>query len=398
MNSYVFSPQNSEDLVREFKKIGVDQGGMSIMLKKSFVRLIKLHGVASYSANILKQEMLSLGGDVALCRGALTGKEKTTDCLIMGNVSQLVGLSEKLKKQPFGLRQVARDIQVLLKNFEGKGSFFLAGNKKFRMGRRTLLMGIINMTPDSFSQDGLLKRDIEETLALAEDFVASGADILDIGGESTKPGAEKVSTQEELKRVMPILTRLVKKVRVPVSIDTTKSAVARAALDAGATIVNDISALRFDKKMAQLIARFKASVVLMHMQGTPQTMQQKPVYRDLLREIMGFLEVAVARAQEAGIALEKIVVDPGIGFGKTVEHNCEILRNLSVFKSLGRPVLVGLSRKSFIGKILGCDVDKRQWGTAGACAMAVAHGADIVRVHDVREMKQVLEFVDILAR
>jgi len=398
MNSYALSPQNSEDLVKEFRKIGVDQGGMSIMLKKSFVRLIKLHDVASYSANILKQEMLSLGGDVALCRGALTGKAKTTDCLVMGNASQLVRLAEKLKKQPFGLREVGRDICVLLKNFEGKGSFFVAGNKKFRMGRRTLLMGILNMTPDSFSGDGRLKRDVEETVALAEDFVASGADILDIGGESTKPGAEKISAKEEIRRVMPILTRLVKKVRVPVSIDTTKSDVARAALDAGAVIVNDISALRFDKKMAKLIARFKASVILMHMQGIPRTMQQKPVYKDLLREIIGFLDEAILRAQEAGIVLEKIAVDPGIGFGKTLEHNLEILRNLSVFKSCGRPVLVGLSRKSFIGKVLKCDVDKRQWGTAGACAMAAAHGADIVRVHDVREMKQVLKFVDIFAR
>lgn len=368
------------------------------MLKKSFVRLIKLHRVASYSANILKQEMLSLGGDVALCRGALTGKDKTTDCLVMGNVSQFLRLAEKLKKQPFGLRDVASDIRVLIKNFEKKGPFFVAGNKKFRMGRRTFLMGIINMTPDSFSRDGLLKRDIDETLALAEAFVASGADILDIGGESTKPGAEKISEKEEIRRVMPLISRLVKKVRIPISIDTTKSAVARAALDAGATIVNDVSALHFDKKMAKLIARFKASVILMHMQGIPQTMQKKPEYKDLLCEIIGFLKDAVLRAQEAGIALEKIAVDPGIGFGKTVEHNLEILRNLSAFKSLGRPVLVGVSRKSFIGKILKCDVDKRQWGTAGACAMAAAHGADIVRVHDVHEMKQVLKFVDILAR
>ena len=398
MNSYVLPLQNSEDLLQEFKKIGVDSGGIKIMRTKSFLRPIKIYRLASYCANILKQEMLSLGGDVALGRGALTGKDKTTDCLVLGNLSQLLRLAEKLKKQPFGLFQIGQDIKSVLDNFERKNILLGIGDRTVRFGQRTMVMGIINTTPDSFSGDGIFGMEAEEAFIFAKDMIKNGADILDIGGESSRPGAHRISVKEERCRVMPLLSRLAKKTDIPLSIDTTKSEVAHAALDSGATIVNDISALRFDKKMAKLVARYKATVVLMHMKGLPQTMQRNPQYEDVIGEILTFLNEAILRAEDAGINREKIIVDPGIGFGKTLENNFEILNKLSAFKSLGRPVLVGFSRKSMIGKVLKLDVHERKWGTAACLSLAISHGADMVRVHDVREMKQVTKMLDAILR
>jgi dihydropteroate synthase len=413
MNPYVLAFKRPEELVEEFKKIGVDWGGSKIMRLKGISRCVKLHKVPHIAANILKQEMLSLGGDVALSRGTLTGKDKTTDCLILGSVAQIFDLAEKLKKQPFGLAQCANELKGTM-NFYEQGPVFLnIGGKRRRTGQRTLVMGILNVTPDSFSGDGIVAMGpaqkgrivpfhsgagLDRGLALARDMVACGADILDIGGESTRPGSKRISAAEERGRVVPFLKRLRKTIRVPFSIDTMKSEVAHAALDAGVDIVNDVSALRFDKKMAKLVSRYKAALILMHMKGTPEKMQINPRYDDLLGEVVSFLREAVQRAQDAGVAREKIVIDPGIGFGKTWEHNCGLLRRLSVLKSLGRPILVGLSRKSFIGKILDADVDKRVMGTAAATALAIAQGADMIRVHDCHEMSQAARVADAILR
>jgi len=225
-------------------------------------------------------------------------------------------------------------------------------------------------------------------------MVESGADMLDIGGESTRPGSSKISAKDELRRVMPVLKLLRKSVRVPLSIDTTKSVVARAALDLGVNIINDVSAMRFDKKMASIVARYKASLVLMHMKGTPAKMQDSPVYDDVVGEVISFLADAVKRAEDAGVDADKIIVDPGIGFGKGPGHNLEILGRLSALKSLGRPIMVGVSRKRFIGRILNAEVKERAWGTAAAVCMSIANGAGIVRVHDVNEMAQAAKVAD----
>jgi len=261
------------------------------------------------------------------------------------------------------------------------------------LGQRTLVMGILNVTPDSFSGDGVF--DTDAAVARAWKFVEDGADILDIGGESTRPGSQPVPADEEMRRVLPVIERLIAQgFPFPISVDTYKPEVARKALEAGACIVNDIYGLR-QPGMLELVAQFKPAVVIMHMQGTPQTMQLNPTYTDCVREISEFLQGQAEKAIAAGLPKEKIIVDPGIGFGKTVEHNLEILRRLSEIKALGYPVLIGTSRKSFIGKVLGIEVPaERIWGTAATVAVAIANGADIVRVHDVREMVQVARMTD----
>lgn len=256
-------------------------------------------------------------------------------------------------------------------------------------GQRPYIMGVVNVTPDSFSDGGKFydrKRAVEHALALVE----QGADILDIGGESTRPGSDPVPADSEIARVVPVIEEITRWVTTPISIDTTKAAVARAALQAGAVLVNDVSALRFDPEMAGTVAAAGVAVVLMHMRGTPKTMQQgEIVYDDLLGEISGFLRERIRHAQQAGINPERIIVDPGIGFGKTAAHNLALIHRLDELAALGRPVLLGASRKAFIGQVLDVPVEQRLFGTAAAVAAGVLAGAHIIRVHDVAPMRQV---------
>ena len=261
------------------------------------------------------------------------------------------------------------------------------------LGRRTLLMGIINVTPDSF-YDGGKRFDPAKAVADGVGLVEEGADMIDIGGESTRPGAPPVSAEEELQRVLPVVQGLRRTVKVPISIDTYKARVARAALTAGADIVNDISALRFDPEMTVLVATERVPVVLMHMQGTPQTMQAEPRYSNVLGEVQDFLEARVGVALEAGVERDNIILDPGIGFGKTLDHNLILLRGLPVFASMGYPLLVGASRKTFIGKILDAKPDERLEGSLAAAVTAVFGGAHIIRAHDVKETCRAVRVAD----
>jgi dihydropteroate synthase len=254
-------------------------------------------------------------------------------------------------------------------------------------------MGILNVTPDSFA-DGGKHFLLNEAIAHAHRMVEDGADFIDVGGESTRPGSEAVPVDEELRRVLPVVERLAKELPVPLSIDTYKSQVAEQALDAGAVIINDISALTFDRAMPAVAARYGASVILMHMQGTPKTMQQNPTYQHVTNEVYRFLEDRVQHARAAGI--EQIIVDPGIGFGKNLQHNVQLIRELGALKAIGCPILVGPSRKSFLGAILDLPVQERLEGTAAAVAVCILNGAQIVRVHDVKEMKRVAQVVDVL--
>jgi len=251
-------------------------------------------------------------------------------------------------------------------------------------------MGVVNVTTNSF-YDGGRYVESERAIAHALELVEQGADIIDLGGESTRPGACPVSEQDELAHVIPVVKGLVHRVSVPISIDTSKSRVAEVALDYGASIINDVSALRQDPAMASVIARFDAAVVLMHMQGTPQTMQQSPQYSDVVGEVVRFLEGRVQMALRAGIAGTNILLDPGFGFGKLVNHNLDLLDGLSAIAALNRPVLVGLSRKAFIGNVVERPVEHREWGTAAAVALAVDRGAHILRVHDVAMMIDVVK-------
>jgi dihydropteroate synthase len=259
--------------------------------------------------------------------------------------------------------------------------------------RRTLIMGIVNVTPDSF-YDGGRRFDAGQAVAHGLAMAASGADIVDIGGESSRPGAEPVSAGDELARVIPVIESLRTQSAVPISIDTYKSQVARAALDAGADIVNDISALRFDSAMTSVIAQEKVPVILMHLRGTPRTMQAEPRYQDVVREVRDFLAAQLYEALDAGVAPQAIVIDPGIGFGKNLEHNLQLLRGLPALAALGQPLLVGVSRKAFIGKILNLEADQRLEGSLAAGVAAVLAGANILRVHDVAESAKAARIAD----
>jgi dihydropteroate synthase len=251
------------------------------------------------------------------------------------------------------------------------------------------LMGVVNVTPDSFS-DGGLYLDPERAIAHGEELARAGAAILDVGGESTRPGAEEVGVEEELRRVRPVIEALAAG-GAEISVDTSKRAVAAAALDAGAAIVNDVTALRGDPEMATLCAERGATVILMHMAGNPRTMQRNPVYDDVVEEVRAFLSARVEAAVEAGIAEERIWLDPGIGFGKAAEHNLELLRRLSELAELGRPLVVGASRKSFIGRLDGSGAGERLGGSIASSVLAAAEGADVLRVHDVAEMAEAMK-------
>lgn len=255
------------------------------------------------------------------------------------------------------------------------------------MGQRTWIMGILNVTPDSFSDGGLYldkNKAVKRGLELAEE----GADIIDIGGESTRPGSNSISTEEELKRIIPVLSDLREKTDTLISVDTTKSEVARAALDHGADIINDISALRFDPQMPPLAVNRDVPVVLMHMKGTPKTMQANPSYEDLLAEVKSFFKERLETAKTLGIKREKIIIDPGIGFGKGHNDNLLLIKNLRALEEFERPIMIGISRKSFIGKILNLPVLERIDGTIASAVISIIHGAHILRVHDVAPIKR----------
>ena len=268
-----------------------------------------------------------------------------------------------------------------------------ARDKKLELGRRTRVMGVVNITPDSFFDGGRFferSKAVERCLELVE----SGADIVDLGGESSRPGAEPVSVEEELERVLPVLQEVRKQVPVLISVDTYKSTVAREALKEGADIVNDVSAFRMDPEMPQVVKEWDAGVVLMHMRATPQVMQEIPPSQDILEEVQTDLQGALSKASENGIPQESIILDPGIGFGKTVEDNCLILNELPFLETFDLPVLVGTSRKSFLGRILDIPAQERIWGSAASVAVAIMRGAHIVRLHDVAEMSQVAQMTD----
>lgn len=258
-------------------------------------------------------------------------------------------------------------------------------------------MGILNVTPDSFSDGGKFFKP-EDAKKQAFKMAEQGADIIDIGGQSTRPGSEAVSLEEESKRVIPLVKDLAKKIQVPISVDTYNSQVALRALDVGAEMINDISGLRFDFKMGNVVAQYQAGLILMHIQGTPKNMQENPHYDNLIEEIKDYLKESIKLAEQAGVKKSKIIIDPGIGFGKKLEHNLSILKNLRQFEELGKPIMVGTSRKSFIGKLLDLPVEERLEGSLAGVAVSILNGANLVRVHDVKESVRVARLVDAIIK
>jgi dihydropteroate synthase len=377
--------------------MGVDPYGITEMSPKMRTFCIQLPQLECRQANILKQEMLSLGGDAAVARGTVACSIDRTDCVLIGTVKQLTRLCLKLKVQPFGLPELSGELAQLLARLSAAPAGWKTSRRTLPLNR-PLIMGILNTTPDSFS-DGGKSFDPGRAFDNAMQMAADGADIIDIGGESTRPGAALISADAELERVMPVIERLAGELRCPISVDTWKSAVAAAALVAGAEIVNDISGFTFDPLMAAVVAEHGAGVVLMHTRGTPENMQQDTGYSDMMAEISAALLGSLSVARAAGIASDCIAIDPGIGFGKDVAGNMELVRRLGELSGFGLPILVGPSRKGFIGTVLGrTAADDRLFGTAAVVALSVSHGAAILRVHDVRAMRDVADMAHAIAQ
>lgn len=380
---------NQREARMVMEQIGVDPGAYPYMLSKTRYRCLKLKNVPCKAAVIIKQEMLSKGGEAALKRDALYMSGES-DVLLMGTLKHYRLLLPKLRVQPFGLPGLADEIESILNNLEiEKWSVPLAGGRTLEMGERTLVMGILNVTPDSFSDGGRYLEPaaaIEHGLQMAEE----GADIIDVGGASSRPDANIAGEPEEMQRLLPVIRGLVRE-NVIISVDTFRSGVARACLDLGAHIINDIGSLRMDPGLINVISDYQAPLVIMH---NRMQLDQGRGYRDLLADIMEDLGDTMNRAREAGIPDELFIVDPGLGFGKNPGQNRLLIKRLAEFKSLGRPILFGASRKRFIGATLNLEVDQRLEGSLAAMSMAVINGANIVRVHDVKESRRMVDMID----
>ena len=374
------------------EEVGVDATGMELMKGKTLHFNFKVEGIDPRTANLLKQEMLSLGGDAALDGRGLDCSVKSIDAILMGTQKQFEKLILKLDQHP-RLQPLSQPFKETFKNISKTNFSIRCRKQTFTLGGRTLLMGILNVTPDSFSDSGLYFNK-EKAIAHGLRMVEEGADLLDIGGESTRPSSKPLELEEELRRVIPVIESLIKEVDVPISIDTYKSKVAQKAIEVGAEIINDISGLHFDPDLAQVAAKGNAPLILMHIRGTPETMQKDVHYDSLFSEILQYLKDSIQKAESAGLDPEQIIIDPGIGFGKTLDDNLLIIKNLSEFRVLGKPILLGTSRKSFIGKILNAEVEDRLEGTLSSIAIGVLNGAHIIRCHDVLQAKKAIAVAD----
>lgn len=372
------------------ESVEVDPAGVRRMRDKGLSAFFKITSVRNPAANIIKQAMLSLGGDAAISYKALVQPDGKTDVVLIGSLAQVKKLPGKLKNQQFGLPEIAEDLEKKVAGINYNIREFVCTAEKISFKKGPAVMGIINVTPDSFFDGGRYFNDdaaVERALKLVRD----GADIIDVGGESSRPGSSRISEKEEIKRVIPVIKKIKARTKAFISVDTRRVSVARKALSAGASIINDISGMTFDPKMPALAVRSGAGCIIMHMKGTPGTMQKRPKYNDLVGEITGFLEERARILVKAGVNKKSISIDPGIGFGKTVRHNCVILNRLDEFIALGYPVTVGISRKSFIGQVTSAEAEERLPGTIAAEAVSVFLGAHIIRVHDVKEAVQAVK-------
>ncbi len=372
------------EFAKTMEELGVSPAGIQYMQAKGNFYTFLVKKLSLPAANILKQEMLSIGGEIALHQRTIIGDIPATDGLLMGTKKQILELCAKLRLQQFSLPQLAADVEEALTNLEQNKWQIALKKGSLQLGESPKIMGILNITPDSFS-DGGLYNNIDSALAKAEQMIADGADIIDVGGESTRPGAEPVKAEEEIFRVLPVIKELAKNFpNIPISIDTYKSETARAALFAGASLINDISGLSFDPNMAKLAAQTGVPLIIGH--NDPRQTKS-----DIMFDIIAWLRERVAEALAAGVKKEQLIIDPGIGFCKNTEENLVILNRLSELKIFGFPVLLGASRKRFIGEVLEKGVEERLFGTAAAVAWAASNGADIIRVHDVKEMTMLVK-------
>lgn len=375
---------------RELERIGVDPDAFELFVDKSNSMVLKCDKLSCAQANVLKQTALLCGADVAVARNVYhTKTRKKTSVLVFANRREITRMLERLEDQPW-MSPVSEQLSAALKPSDAPA---LRVGDATIVFTRTYIMGVINMTDDSFYLGSRYTAQ-DEIVRVASEMESAGADFIDIGTESSRPGAKPTSVKADIEKLRSILPQVVQSVTIPVSVDTYKSKVAAFAIDHGATIINDISGLRFDRHLGRLIARTKAAIVIMHMQGTPRTMQRRPSYRDLMGEIHDFFHNVLKVADDMGISKERIIIDPGLGFGKRLEDNYEIINRLEEFTAFKRPLLVGHSRKSFIGIPFDLAPEDRLEGTLGVQALLINNGANIIRVHDVAEAKKVAMLID----
>lgn len=381
----VLSTFKQSEIEAMLEKMGVETAGIEIMTPKAEHRLVYAQGLDPRAANIVKQEFLSAGGEAAVSWEALNLSEEESKIVMMGTIAHYNRACKKLKMQPFDLDELANEIEKSVRYYDEPKELPWHPDS-------CQVMGILNVTPDSFYDGGEFNA-VDEAVERAVKMDKKGADIIDIGGESTRPGSERVSLEEEKERVIPVIEKVSKKVDALISIDTYKPEIAEAAVDAGADIVNDIFGLR-KEGMAEKVAELDVPVILMHMQGTPRNMQENPQYDEVVNDISKFFLERIEHAKNAGIKDQNIILDPGVGFGKKLEHNLEIIKRLDEFNSLGYPVLLGASRKSFLKGVLNKEVDERLYGSLAVAANAVEKDVAILRVHDVEETVDVVKTIE----
>ncbi|MBO7128040.1 dihydropteroate synthase [bacterium] len=375
------------------KKIGVSEVGTTIMRGRFSVKTFMVSEISTPAANVVKQQVLALGGEAAVPAHAVNCSQPKSDFVFSLRSDKISEFAARMKAQCWKLSQVADFIEKFVGSQKPWFSFSHPGIDTTRPN----IMGILNVTPDSFS-DGGSWTDIDAALKHVSEMVENGADIIDVGGESTRPGSDPVDAETEKRRVVPVISEIKKQFpKAVISIDTVKSSVAKAAINAGAEIVNDVSGLTFDSEMASVCAGAGKPVVIGHIKGSPKDMQENPVYGNLFGEMLDFFKKSKEMLLSKGLSESKIIIDPGIGFGKTLEHNLAIIKHLEVFHAFLEPVMVGLSRKSMIGALTGRkDPLERLAGTVVLDTIALEKGAAVIRVHDVKEAKDTLEIFNAL--
>jgi dihydropteroate synthase len=393
-NAHVLDGGDPQDVRQELERVGVAPETLTGLAERLCGLFIRLEDVPVSLANTLKALLPPLGLTLAMHREAEEGARPRTGLLLAGSRGGLQELAGALRGKGAGPAELGAEIESCL---AGRPLALVWGHRRLDFGERTRVMGVLNCTPDSF-YPGSRRPEPEVALQEARGMIACGADIVDVGGESTRPGSDPVDAEEEARRVLPVIQAIRRESEVLISIDTRKREVAERALEAGADMVNDVSGLRDNPELAALVARAGVPVVLMHMRGEPKTMQASPHYEDPVGEILRELRERIRFALQAGVPAEHIIIDPGIGFGKRCEDNLAILRHLRSFGSLGRPVLIGLSRKSFLGTVTGGGVEQRLAATIAANTLAIVNGADILRVHDVKEAVDTVRLVSAVRR
>ncbi len=389
---YPLNLKSPDRIKRFFDKIGVDPAGTQVMTPKFLFKTFIIKNLDNRAAAIIKQDILSIGGEAAISGRVLRFEMGYNDIYISGTHKHLKLLAEKLKKQPYKLKDIGEELERQL-SLTNNYSYLL---EKLNAKSYPLVMGILNLTPDSFYDGGKFNK-LDTALKRVEEMIEQGADIIDIGGESTRPGSRRVDANEELKRVLPVLKEIKKRFKIAVSIDTYKSKVAEECLKEGADIINDISFGTMDKNMFETVADFDCFYIGMHIKGDPENMQKNPQYEDCVYEIREFLKERSEKAIEEGVKRESMIIDPGIGFGKNDEHNLEILRNIEAFSSLGYPILIGASRKSMFGRLLGLETRDRLAPSIAVAVYTALQGVHILRVHDVFETKKAIEIAKLLS-